>query len=39
MKRDLKDIRPVGDLPGQAPIKWRDSPGLWALLAGLAAVA
>ena len=35
MKRDLKDIRHVGDLPGQAPIKWRDSPGLWALLAGL----
>ena len=39
MRRDLKDIRDVGDLPGQAAIKWRDSPGLWALLAGLAAVA
>ena len=39
MRRDLKDIRDVGDLPGQAAIKWRDSPGLWALLDGLAAVA
>ena len=39
MRRDLKDIRDVGDLPGQAAIKWRGSPGLWALLAGLAAVA
>ena len=39
MRRDLKDIRDVGDLPGQAAITWRGAPGLWALLAGIAAVA
>lgn len=39
MSRELKAIRDVGDLPGRAPIKWRGSPGLWAPLAGLAAVA
>ena len=39
MIRDLKDIRDVGDLPGQAPVKWRGMPGLWALIAGLAAIA
>ncbi|MFN3537085.1 MAG: phthalate transporter [Brevundimonas sp.] len=39
MIRDLKDIRDVGDLPGQAPIKWRGSPGLWALIAAIAAIA
>lgn len=39
MKNDLKNIRHVGDLPGQAPIKWRGMPGLWALIATLAAIA
>ena len=39
MKRNLRDMRHVGDLPGQAQIKWRGTPGLWALLACLAGVA
>lgn len=39
MKHDLKNIRDVSDLPGQAPIKWRGMPGLWALIATLAAIA
>lgn len=39
MTRDLRRIRHVGDLPGQSRIKWRGSPGVWALLAGLAAIA
>lgn len=39
MSRNLRNIRDVGDLPGQSQIKWRGTPGLWALLAGLAAVA
>lgn len=39
MRRNLRDIRDVGDLPGQSQIKWRGTPGLWALLAGLAAIA
>ncbi|MFN3816292.1 phthalate transporter [Brevundimonas sp.] len=29
----------MSDLPGQAPIKWRGSPGLWALIAAIAAIA
>lgn len=39
MSRGLGRIRHVGDLPGQSRIKWRGSPGVWAVLAGLAAIA
>ena len=39
MTRSLRNIRDVSDLPGQSRIKWRGSPGVWALLAGLAAIA